>query len=331
VSVFIIAEAGVNHNGSIKLAFQLVDAAVKAGADAVKFQTFKSENLVLKNTQKAEYQKKTTNPSESQFEMLKKLELNFDAFKKINNYCNDKDIIFLSTPFDHYSIDLLNQLGLKIFKIPSGEITNLPYLRHIGSLAKKVILSTGMSTLKEVGDALNTLVVSGTKKENIVVLHANTMYPTPMEDVNLNVLKTIRKEFDVAVGYSDHTLGIEVDIAAVAIGATVIEKHFTLDKAMNGPDHKASLEPQELKDMVSAIRNIEKAMGSSIKTATQSEKINKNIVRKSIIARCVIKKGERLTEDNLTVKRPGTGISPMKWDKLIGTLAETDYQTDELI
>ena len=331
MSVFIIAEAGVNHNGSIELAFQLVDAAVEAGADAVKFQTFKSENLVSKNTQKAEYQKKTTNSSESQFEMLKKLELSFDTFKKISNYCDDKGIAFLSTPFDHSSIDLLKQLGLEIFKIPSGEITNLPYLRHIGSLAKKVILSTGMSTLKEVGDALNILVDSGMKKENISVLHANTMYPTPMEDVNLNVLQTIRKEFDVAVGYSDHTLGMEVDIAAVAIGATIIEKHLTLDKAMNGPDHKASLEPKELKAMVSAIRNIEKAMGSSVKTSTPSEQINKNIVRKSIIAKCVIKKGERFTEDNLTVKRPGTGISPMKWDKVIGTVAITDYQVDEPI
>jgi N,N'-diacetyllegionaminate synthase len=331
VSVFIIAEAGVNHNGSIELAFQLVDAAVEAGADAVKFQTFKSENLVLKNTQKAEYQKKTTNSTESQFEMLKKLELSFDTFKKISNYCDDKGIAFLSTPFDHSSIDLLKQLGLEIFKIPSGEITNLPYLRHIGSLAKKVILSTGMSTLKEVGDALNILVDSGMKKENISVLHANTMYPTPMEDVNLNVLQTIRKEFDVAVGYSDHTLGMEVDIAAVAIGATIIEKHLTLDKAMNGPDHKASLEPKELKAMVSAIRNIEKAMGSSVKIVTPSEQINKNIVRKSIIAKCIIKKGERFTEDNLTVKRPGTGISPMKWDKVIGTVAITDYQVDEPI
>jgi N,N'-diacetyllegionaminate synthase len=331
VSVFIIAEAGVNHNGSIELAFQLVDAAVEAGADAVKFQTFKSENLVLKNTQKAEYQKKSTNSTESQFEMLKKLELSFDTFKKISDYCDDKGIAFLSTPFDHSSIDLLKQLGLEIFKIPSGEITNLPYLRHIGSLAKKVILSTGMSTLKEVGDALNILVDSGMKKENISVLHANTMYPTPMEDVNLNVLQAIRKEFDVAVGYSDHTLGMEVDIAAVAIGATIIEKHFTLDKAMNGPDHKASLEPKELKAMVSAIRNIEKAMGSSVKTSTPSEQINKNIVRKSIIAKCVIKKGERFTEDNLTVKRPGTGISPMKWDKVIGTVAITDYQVDEPI
>ena len=331
MSVFIIAEAGVNHNGSIELAFKLVDVAVNAGADAVKFQTFKSENLVSKNTQKAEYQKKTTDSSESQLEMLKKLELNLDAHKQLNDYCKEKDIIFLSTPFDHSSIDLLYELDIKIFKIPSGEITNLPYLRHIGSLEKNIILSTGMSTLREIGAALSVLVDSGTRKENISVLHANTMYPTPMEDVNLNAMKTIRKEFDVAVGYSDHTIGIEVDIAAVAMGATIIEKHFTLDKTMNGPDHKASIEPKELRDMVSAIRNIEKALGNNQKKASPSEQVNKNIVRKSITAKCIIKKGERLTEDNLIVKRPGTGISPMKWDKVIGTLAMTDYKADELI
>ena len=331
MSVFIIAEAGVNHNGSIELAFKLVDAAVNAGADAIKFQTFKSESLVSKNTQKAEYQKKTTDSSESQLEMLQKLELKLDAYKKLNDYCKEKNIMFLSTPFDHSSIDLLNGLDLKIFKIPSGEITNLPYLRHIGSLAKKIILSTGMSTLKEVGEAISILVSSGTKKENISVLHANTMYPTPMEDVNLNAMQTIKNEFDIAVGYSDHTLGIEVDIAAVAMGATIIEKHFTLDKMMIGPDHKASLEPRELEAMVAAIRNIEKALGSNIKTVTPSEQVNKNIVRKSITAKCIINKGEKLTEDNLVVKRPGTGISPMKWDKVIGTLAMTDYQSDELI
>ena len=331
MSVFIIAEAGINHNGSIELAFKLVDAAIEAGVDAVKFQTYKSENLVSKNTQKAEYQKKTTNSSESQFEMLKKLELSFDAYRKLNNYCQDKNIIFLSTPFDHSSINFLYELNLKFFKIPSGEITNLPYLRHIGSLAKQVILSTGMSTLKEVGDALAILIDSGTKKENITVLHANTMYPTPMEDVNLRAMQTIQKEFDVSVGYSDHTIGIEVDIAAVAMGATMIEKHFTLDKTMRGPDHIASLEPKELKAMVTAIRNIEKAVGKNIKTVSPSELENKNIVRKSITAKCSIKKGERLTEDNLIIKRPGTGISPMNWDKILGTVAKNDYQADELI
>jgi N,N'-diacetyllegionaminate synthase len=331
VSVFIIAEAGVNHNGSIELAFKLVDAAVEAGVDAVKFQTFKSENLVSKHAQKSEYQKKNSELSESQFEMLKKLELKSDDFKKLNDYCKDKDIVFLSTPFDHSSIDLLSELELKIFKIPSGEITNLPYLRHIGSLSEQVIMSSGMSTLKEVGDALAILISSGMKKENITVLHANTMYPTPMKDVNLNAMQTIQEEFGIAIGYSDHTLGIEVDIAAVAMGASIIEKHFTLDKLMIGPDHSASLEPKELKSMVTAIRNIEKAMGSKVKTVSSSEQVNIDSVRKSITAKCFIKKGERLTEDNLTIKRPGTGISPMKWDQLIGSFALKNYKADDLI
>jgi len=331
VSVFIIAEAGVNHNGSIELAFKLIDAAVEAGVDAVKFQTFKAENLVSKNTQKAEYQKQTTNPLESQLDMLKKLELDVDVHKKLIKYCNAKGIMFLSSPFDHDSIDLLNELGLKIYKIPSGEITNLPYLRRIGSLAKQVILSTGVSTLKEVSDALAILVDSGTKKENITVLHANTMYPTPMEDVNLNAMLTIQKEFGVAVGYSDHTLGIEVDIAAVAMGASCLEKHFTLDKTMDGPDHKASLEPEELKAMVGAIRNIEKALGSSEKKPSPSESVNIKVVRKSIFANQNIKKGDLLTDKNIAVKRPGGGISPMQWDEVIGTISSKDYNADELI
>ena len=331
MSVFIIAEAGVNHNGSVDLAKQLIDVAVDSGADAVKFQTFKAENLVAKNTQKADYQKQTTDESESQFEMIKKLELDFDIHKKLINYCKEKDIMFLSTPFDHESIDLLNELQLQIFKIPSGEITNLPYLRHIGSLNKIVFLSTGMSNLKEIGDALAILTNAGTLNENITVLHANTMYPTPMEDVNLNAMQTIHKEFGVAVGYSDHTLGIEVDIAAVAMGASIIEKHFTLDKAMEGPDHKASLEPEELKAMVSAIRNIEKALGSNEKILSPSEEVNINIVRKSIVANQNIKKGDLLTDKNIAAKRPGGGISPMRWDEIIGTVASKDYNTDELI
>ena len=331
MSVFIIAEAGVNHNGSIELAFKLIDAAVESGADAVKFQTFKAENLVSKNTQKAEYQKQTTNPLESQLDMLKKLELDVDVHKKLIKYCNAKGILFLSSPFDHDSIDLLNELGIEVFKIPSGEITNLPYLRRIGSLAKQVILSTGMSTLKEVGDALAILVDSGTKKENITVLHANTMYPTPMEDVNLNAMLTIQKEFGVAVGYSDHTLGIEVDIAAVAMGASCIEKHFTLDKTMDGPDHKTSLEPEELKAMVGAIRNIEKALGSSEKNPSPSETVNIDVARKSIVAKTNINKGYILDENNLCVKRPGSGVSPMKWDEVIGTISSKDYNADELI
>ena len=329
--VFIIAEAGVNHNGSIELAYKLIDIAVEAGADAVKFQTFKAENLVTKSADKADYQKQTTDESESQFEMIKKLELDFDIHKKLINYCKEKDIMFLSTPFDHESIDLLNELQLQIFKIPSGEITNLPYLRHIGSLNKIVFLSTGMSNLKEIGDALAILTNAGTLNENITVLHANTMYPTPMEDVNLNAMQTIHKEFGVAVGYSDHTLGIEVDIAAVAMGASIIEKHFTLDKAMEGPDHKASLEPEELKAMVSAIRNIEKALGSNEKILSPSEEVNINIVRKSIVANQNIKKGDLLTDKNIAAKRPGGGISPMRWDEIIGTVASKDYNTDELI
>ena len=331
MSVFIIAEAGVNHNGSIKLAKELIDVAVESGADAVKFQTFKAENLVSKDAQKADYQKQTTDASESQFDMIKKLELDVSAHKELLAYCQEKDIMFLSTPFDHESIDLLSDLGLQIFKIPSGEITNLPYLRHIGSLDKKIVLSTGMSNLKEVGDALNILINAGTSKDNITVLHANTMYPTPMEDVNLNAMLTIQKEFDVAVGYSDHTLGIEVDIAAVAMGASCIEKHFTLDKTMEGPDHKASLEPKELKELVSSIRNIEKAFGSSEKKPSPSESVNIDISRKSIVAKIDIKKDEKFTDKNITTKRPGNGISPMKWDEIVGSIAQKDYKDDELI
>ena len=331
MSVFINAEAGVNHNGSVDLAKQLIDAASISGADAVKFQTFKAENLVSKNAKKADYQKQTTNASESQFDMIKKLELDISMHKELVAYCQEKDIMFLSTPFDHESVKMLNVLGLEIFKIPSGEITNLPYLRHIGSLGKQVILSTGMSNLQEIEDALNILINAGTLKEDITVLHANTMYPTPMKDVNLNAMLTIQKEFGVAVGYSDHTLGIEVDIAAVAMGASCIEKHFTLDKTMDGPDHKASLEPEELKAMVSAIRNIEKALGSSEKKLSSSESVNIEVVRKSIIANKNIKKGDLLTDKNIAVKRPGGGISPMQWDEVIGTAASKDYNADELI
>ena len=331
MSVFIIAEAGVNHNGSIKLAKKLIDVAVESGADAVKFQTFKTENLVSKTAKKADYQKKTTDALESQFDMIKKLELDVNTHKELLVYCQEKGIMFLSTPFDHDSINLLSDLGLQIFKIPSGEITNLPYLRHIGSLGKKVVLSTGMSTLQEVENALTVLIGAGTEKENITTLHANTMYPTPMEDVNLNAMLTIQKELDIAVGYSDHTIGIEVDIAAVAMGASIIEKHFTLDRAMNGPDHKTSLEPKELKAMVLAIRNIEIALGSDKKKPSESERVNINVVRKSIVANQDIKKGDLLTEKNITVKRPGNGINPMKWDEVIGSIAQKNYNADELI
>lgn len=329
--VFIIAEAGVNHNGSIELAKKLIDVASESGADAVKFQTFKAEKLVSKNAQKADYQKQTTDIKESQFDMIKKLELDMDTHKELIAYCKTKNIMFLSTPFDHDSIELLSDLGLEIFKIPSGEITNLPYLKHIGKLNKKVILSTGMADIGEIEDALDILINAGTKKENIIVLHANTMYPTPMEDVNLKAMVTIGNTFDIAFGYSDHTLGIEVDIAAVALGACCIEKHFTLDKTMEGPDHKASLEPDELKAMVKAIRNIELALGSSIKKPSKSEMPNMKIARKSIIAKMDIKKGELLSENNLAIKRPGSGINPMRWDEIVGSIATKDYKEDELI
>ena len=331
MSVFIIAEAGVNHNGSIDLAKKLIDVASASGADAVKFQTFKADNLATKKAQKAIYQKENTDKDESQFDMLKKLELDIEAHKELISYCSNKKIIFLSSPFDHESIELLNDLGLEILKIPSGEITNLPYLRHIGKLNKKIILSTGMSNIDEVKSALNILINSGTKKNNITVLHANTEYPTSMEDVNLRAMLTIGKELDINFGYSDHTLGIEVDIAAVAMGASCIEKHFTLDCNMEGPDHKASLEPNQLKAMVMAIRNIELALGGSVKKPSRSEIKNMKIARKSIVAKTKIKKDDILNEKNLTVKRPGTGISPMKWDEVMGTKAIKDYNADELI
>lgn len=331
MSVFIIAEAGVNHNGSIDNAYRLIDEAVEAGADAIKFQTFKAENLVSKNAVKADYQMQVTNDLESQFEMIKKLELGIEAHKLLINYCDAKEIMFLSSPFDHESIDLLSELGLEIMKIPSGEITNLPYLKHIGLLKKKIILSSGMSSLKEVGEALNILTNSGTLKKDITVLHANTMYPTPMEDVNLNAMHTIKEEYSISVGYSDHTLGTEVAIAAVAMGATIIEKHFTIDRSLEGPDHKSSLELAELKTMVKAIRNIEKALGDGIKRPSKSEKPNMSAARKSILANQLIKKGDIFTEKNIVIKRPGNGLSPMKWDEIVGSKAKKNYQEDELI
>ena len=269
MSVFIIAEAGVNHNGSIEIAKKMIDVASDAGADAIKFQTFKAENLVTQNAEKAKYQKETSDKNESQFDMLKKLELDSKAHTELLSYCNNKNIIFMSTPFDIDSIKLLNSLDMKIFKIPSGEVTNLPYLRYIGKLDKEIILSTGMSDITEIRKALDILIGSGTKKDNITVLHANTEYPTPMEDVNLRAMLTIGSTFNVAYGYSDHTLGIEVDIAAVAMGASCIEKHFTLDKEMEGPDHKASIEPNELEAMIKAIRNIELALGTHEKKAIE--------------------------------------------------------------
>ncbi len=332
MNVFIIAEAGVNHNGDINLAKKLIDIASLAGANAVKFQTFKADKIVSKDTKKANYQSKNIDDGDnSQYNMLKKLELDIDTHHKLIEYCKTKNIMFLSTPFDLDSIDLLSELGLNIFKIPSGEITNLPYLRKIGKLNKEIILSTGMATISEIKDALEVLYKAGTLKENITVLHANTMYPTPMKDVNLNAMVTIGKTFDIKYGYSDHTLGIEVDIAAVAMGASVIEKHFTLNRDMDGPDHKASLEPKELISMVKSIRNIELALGSNIKKPTPSETPNISVVRKSIVASCKIKKGELLTKDNLTVKRPSGGISPMRWDDIIGTVSKNNYMQDDPI
>lgn len=327
--VFIIAEAGVNHNGDIELAKQLIDKASEAGADAVKFQTFKAEHLVTKNARKADYQEQTTGVKESQFIMIKKLELDYGVHQELIDHCEMRGITFLSSPFDLESVDLLDSLGIQIFKIPSGEITNLPFLRKIGGLKKKVILSTGMSTLGDIEKALEVIREGGTT--DITVLHCNTEYPTPMEDVNLNAMNTIKEAFKIKIGYSDHTLGIEVPIAAVALGATIIEKHFTLDKTMKGPDHKASLEADELKAMVKAIRNIECALGNGIKNLSNSERKNIGVARKSIVAKSNIKKGEIFTEDNLAIKRPGNGISPMRWDDIIGEIANREFKVDELI
>ncbi|MDP8213482.1 MAG: N-acetylneuraminate synthase [Candidatus Zapsychrus exili] len=329
--VFVIAEAGVNHNGSLKIAKKMVDAAAKAGADAIKFQTFNAQSLVSKFAPKAMYQKNAAGKDESQLEMIRKLELDLSAHKELIRYCRTKKIMFLSSPFDLESIDLLAHLGLRIFKIPSGEITNLPFLRKIGSLHKKIIMSTGMSSLAEVKEALDILVKSGTKKKNIVVLHCNTEYPTPFKDVNLSAMLTMKNKLGVKVGYSDHTLGIETAIAATALGATVIEKHLTLDKNMPGPDHKASLEPGELKHMVNAIRNIEIALGHGIKKPSQSEFKNMKVVRKSIVASSAIRKGDLFSEYNIAAKRLGTGISPMKWDQVIGRQAKKDFKPDELV
>ena len=328
---FIIAEAGVNHNGSIELAYKLIDAAKESGADAVKFQSFKTDLIVSKNTSKAEYQKKTTDADESQYNMIKKLELSLANHYSLINYCRKKEIQFLSSPFDMESIEMLVELGLGTLKIPSGEITNLPYLRKIGKLNKNIILSTGMADLNEISDTINVLTENGTEKEKITVLHCNTEYPTPYEDVNLNAMLTIKSAFNVKVGYSDHTNSFEIPIAAVALGAEIIEKHFTLDQNMEGPDHKVSLEPHELKTLVHAIRNIEKSLGDGVKCPSPSEVINKPIVRKSLVASQPIKTGELFGADNITPKRPGTGISPMRLDEVLGQVAQKDYEEDELI
>lgn len=329
----IIAEAGVNHNGSIDRAKDMIVQAAQCGVDYIKFQTFNTEKLVHKNARQAEYQKRNLN-SESegtQLEMLKKVELSHSDFEFLKNCCDEVGIKFLSTPFDLESIRFLSTLDMDYMKIPSGEITNLPYLRAIGQTGLPVIISTGMCNLGEIEKALDTLIKNGSKENQITILHCNTEYPTPFEDVNLRAMKTLKTAFGMPVGYSDHTYGIEVPIAAVALGACMIEKHFTLDKNLKGPDHAASLEPTELKQMVVSIRNIEKAIGSTIKRVSRSENKNKDIARKSIVAARNIKKGELFTENNLTTKRPGNGISPMLWDEIIGKEAGRDFFTDELI
>lgn len=327
----IIAEAGVNHNGNLSRAKQLIDAAAKAGADLVKFQTFSANRLVTRSAAKAEYQTKTTDELESQYEMLRRLELSAEMHRELIAHCELRNIGFFSTAFDIESIDLLVSLGLDHFKIPSGEITNLPYLRHLGRLEGSIILSTGMATLGEIEAALATLEQAGTPRSKITVLHCTTEYPTPMSEVNLRAMLSIQHAFGVKVGYSDHTPGIEVATAAVAMGASVIEKHFTMDCNLPGPDHKASLEPEGLVAMVSAIRNIEIALGDATKRLTQSEARNKPVMRKSLIASQKIKANEVFSANNVTVKRPGTGISPMRWDEIIGRVATRDFAEDELI
>ncbi len=328
MNTFIIAEAGVNHNGSIELAKKLIDKANWAGVDAVKFQTFTADKLASKMAKKADYQNKTTS-EKSQYEMLKKLELKTKDFQLLKDYCDQKEIQFMSSPFDLDSIDLLNEIGLDIWKIPSGEITNYPYLKKIAELKQKIIMSTGMANLSEIEAALDLLKENGAT--DISVLHCNTEYPTPMRDVNLRAMLTIKEAFKVDVGYSDHTKGVEVPTAAVALGAGIIEKHFTLDNSMEGPDHKASLEPEELKNMVDAIRNIENALGNGIKKPSKSESKNKDIARKSIVAAKDIEKGELFTEANLTIKRPGNGINPMYWPNILGKKAKREFTFDELI
>lgn len=327
----IIAEAGVNHNGDLDLARQLIDAAAMAGADLVKFQTFNANRQVTRGAKKADYQNKTTDSKESQHEMLRRLELSPEMHEELVAHCAKSNIGFFSTGFDNESIDLLLSLGQDHFKIPSGEITNLPYLHHVGRLCKAVILSTGMATLGDIEAAIAVLEQAGTLRADITVLHCTTEYPTPMAEVNLRAMQSIQAAFGVAVGYSDHTSGIEVAIAAVAMGAIVIEKHLTLDHHLPGPDHKASLEPDEFKAMVTAIRNIEAALGDGIKRLTPSELRNKPIARKSLVSNRPIKAGELFSAENVTAKRPGTGISPMRWDEIIGRRASRDYSADELI
>ena len=331
MTIQIIAEAGVNHNGDLELAKQLIDVAADAGADYVKFQTLSADRMVTKSADKAEYQKQSSDSAESQYEMLKRLELSDEMHLELIEHCALRSIKFLSTAFDIQSVDLLVGLGLGLIKIPSGEITNLPFLRYVGSLGLPVILSSGMSTMKEIGDALSILEQTGLSRAQITVLHCTTEYPTPMDEVNLRAMNNIRNTLGVSVGYSDHTLGIEVSIAAVALGANVIEKHFTIDRSLPGPDHKASLEPDELGAMVKAIRNVAVVLGSDVKEPTISEIKNMRVVRKSIFAGQKIEAGEIFSASNLVVKRPGDGVSPMRWDHLIGQIANRQYLPDEKI
>jgi N,N'-diacetyllegionaminate synthase len=331
MKVLVIAEAGVNHNGDIDMAKGLIDVASEAGADLVKFQTFDANRLVTEAVAKADYQKLTGNLNETQKSMLRQLELTEAVHRELIAHCKLMGIGFFSTGFDIESVDMLASLGQELFKVPSGEITNLPYLRHVGKLKKEVILSTGMSTMNEIETAIKALVESGTPRARITVLHCTTAYPAPMIDVNLLAMQSIQNKFGVNVGYSDHTLGIEISLAAVALGATIIEKHFTLDRTLPGPDHKASLEPKELKSLINGVRNIEVALGDGVKRLMPSEEENLLIGRKTIVAKCYIKKGELLTPANLTTKRAGEGLSPMEWDKVIGTEANQDYSTDQSI
>ena len=328
---FIIAEVGVNHNADLGLAFKLIDVAISAGVDAVKFQAAIPDLVVTSYARKADYQKETSGSGESQLEMIRRIHFPLEVCELIKAYCDEKNIIFLSTAFDLVSLAYLENIGLPYHKVPSGEITNLPYLRQMASYVKPVILSTGMATLGEIEAAIEVFEQAGLSRTNISVLHCTTEYPTPMAEVNLRAMQSIQAALGVAVGYSDHTKGIEVATAAVAMGATVIEKHFTLDRNLPGPDHQASLEPAELKAMVSAIRNIEVALGDGIKRLTPSETRNKPIARKSLVASQVIQAGEVFTMQNVTTKRPGTGISPMRWDEVIGHVAPRNFDADELI
>ena len=327
----IIAEAGVNHNGDIGLAKQLIDVAAEAGADLVKFQTFNAERQATHYAIKAEYQNATTDFEELQQDMLRKLELSRDMHDELIKHCAYRNIGFFSTAFDIESIDLLLSLGQDHFKIPSGEITNLPYLRYIGQIGKPIIMSTGMTVIGEIEEAIAVLEKYGMSRDNITLLHCTTEYPTPMSEVNLRAMQSIQNVFGVKVGYSDHTSGIEVAVAAVAMGASVIEKHFTLDRSLPGPDHRASLEPEELNSMISAIRNIEVALGDGIKRSSPSEVKNKSIARKSLVAAKAITAGSTFSPINITTKRPGTGISPMRWDEIMGRKAVRDFDLDELI